>query len=65
MLVSDRCRIDDHVKNQDKLFECDHCVGLKIAKENNSIFFRLPFPEECEGNIFGKPEKNVNLMYPQ
>ena len=30
---------DEHVKNQDKLYECDYCVGLKIAKENNSVFF--------------------------
>jgi hypothetical protein len=28
---------------------------LKIAKENNSVFVRLPFPVECEDNIFGKP----------
>ena len=29
----------------------------KIAKENNSVFVRLPFPVECEDNIFGKPEE--------
>ena len=38
-------------------FECDHCVSEKIAKENNSVFVRLPFPVECEDNIFGKPEE--------
>ena len=39
-----------------------------IAKENNSVFFRLPFPVECEENIFGKPEKkpepDVSSMTP-
>ena len=48
---------DEHVRDSDKLYECDHCVGLKIANENNSVFVRLPFPVECEGNIFGKPEE--------
>ena len=45
----------EHVDNEYKAFVCDHCVSVKIAKENNSIFVRLPFPVECEGNIFGKP----------
>ena len=45
------------MRDSDKLYECDHCVGLKIANENNSVFVRLPFPVECEGNIFGKPEE--------
>ena len=47
---------EEHVNDQDKPFECDHCVGIKIATENNSYFVKLPFPVECEGNIFGKPE---------
>ena len=41
--------------NISKPFECDHCVSLRISKENNTIFRTLPFPVECEGNIFGKP----------
>ena len=45
----------EHVDDEYKAFVCDHCVSVKIAKENNSIFVRLPFPVECEGNIFGKP----------
>ena len=45
-----------HQKNPEKPYECDHCVSVKIAKENNSYFIRLPFPVECEDNIFGKPE---------
>ena len=28
---------------------------MRISRENNSIFIKLPFPVECEGNIFGKP----------
>ena len=47
---------ENHQKDPDKPFECDHCVSVKIASENNSYFIRLPFPVECEDNIFGKPE---------
>ena len=47
---------EDHQKDPNKPYECDHCISQKIAKENNSYFIRLPFPVECEGNIFGKPE---------
>ena len=32
-----------------------HSKTEGIAKSNNSIFRTLPFPIECEGNIFGKP----------
>ena len=28
---------------------------MRVARENNSIFIKLPFPVECEDNIFGKP----------
>ena len=45
----------DHTLDEFKPFECDYCVSLRISSENNSIFLRLPFPVECEGNIFGKP----------
>ena len=47
---------ENHQNDPDKPFECDHCVSMKIAKENNSYFIRLGFPVECEDNIFGKPE---------
>ena len=47
---------DDHQNNPEKPFECDNCISIKIAEENNSRFIKLPFPIECEGNIFGKPE---------
>ena len=47
---------ENHQNDPDKPFECDHCVSVKIASENNSYFIRLPFPVECEDNIFGKPE---------
>ena len=47
---------ENHQKDPDKPFECDHCISVKISKENNSYFTRLPFPVECEDNIFGKPE---------
>ena len=47
---------ENHQKDPDKPFECDHCISVKIANENNSYFTRLPFPVECEDNIFGKPE---------
>ena len=46
-----------HNNDEYKPYECDHCVAKKIAHENNSIFVTLPFPVECEGNLFGKPEE--------
>ena len=36
-------------------FNCDHCVSERISRDNNTIFQTLPFPVECEENIFGKP----------
>ena len=50
---------EEHQNDEFKPFECDHCVSVKIAKENNSIFVSLPFPVECEDNIFGKPEEKA------
>ena len=46
---------EEHANDVLKPFECDHCVGERIAKNNNSVFLTLPFPVECEDNIFGKP----------
>ena len=48
-----------HIEDTEKPYECDNCIGKRIAEENNSNFLRLPFPVECEGNIFGKPEKKT------
>ena len=45
----------EHVDDVYKRFECDHCVAERISKSNNTIFQTLPFPVECEDNIFGKP----------
>ena len=45
----------EHMNDEFKPFECDHCVGVKIAKENGTVFAQLSFVVECEGNIFGKP----------
>ena len=45
----------EHINDVTKPFECDHCVNMKIAQANNSVFVRLPFPVECEDNIFGAP----------
>ena len=45
----------EHQNDEFKFFECDNCIAEKIAKDNNSVFMRLPFPVECEDNIFGKP----------
>ena len=45
----------DHTNDIHKPFECDHCVSERISKQNNSIFQTLPFPVECDDNIFGKP----------
>ena len=45
----------EHVDDIHKPFECDHCVSERISKINNTIFQTLPFPVECEDNIFGKP----------
>ena len=50
---------EEHVNDHDKPFECDHCAGMKIAEINNSYFIRLPFPVECEENIFGKPTEKL------
>ena len=47
---------EEHRLDEEKPFECDHCISERIAKENNEILVSLPFPIECEGNIFGKPE---------
>ena len=49
----------EHANDEFKPFECDHCVAVKIAKENGAIFTLLPFPVECEGNIFGKPAEKI------
>ena len=50
---------EEHMKDEFKPYECDHCVAVKIAEENKSIFVQLPFPVECEGNIFGKPAEKI------
>ena len=50
---------EEHMKDEFKPYECDHCVAVKIAEENKSIFVQLPFPVECEGNIFGKPTEKI------
>ena len=61
---------EEHKNDVTKPFECDHCVNVKIAQANNSIFVRLPFPVECEDNIFGappeikKPKPDVSSMTP-
>ena len=46
----------EHVDDVNKPFECDNCFSEKNAKINNSIFAKLPFPIECDGNPFGKPD---------
>ena len=46
---------EEHVSDVNKPFTCDHCISERISKENNSVFQTLPFPVECEDNIFGKP----------
>ena len=60
---------EEHINDEHKFFECDHCVAVKIANENNSVFIRLPFPVECEGNIFSKPEEkckpDVSTLTPE
>ena len=45
----------EHTLDEFKPFECDHCIGVRVASENNSICVQLPFPVECDENIFGKP----------
>ena len=46
---------EEHVNDIDKAFTCDNCISANISKMNNSVFQILPFPVECEDNIFGKP----------
>ena len=59
---------NDHVKDPDKPFECDFCIGAKISRENNENFLRLPFPVECEKFIFEQPfvkrKPDVSSMTP-
>lgn len=59
----------EHSVDEFKPFECDHCISLRISRENNSVFIKLPFPVECEGNIFGKPspapKPDVSSMSPE
>ena len=38
----------EHRSDEHKPFECDRCVGVRIAKANNSVFVTLPFPVECD-----------------
>ena len=60
---------EEHTLDEFKPFECDFCVSLRISRENNSIFVKLPFPVECEENIFGKPlptpKPDVTSMSPE
>ena len=49
----------EHIDDISKPFHCDHCVSEQISKDNNSIFQTLPFPVECEDNIFGKPTEKI------
>ena len=58
---------EEHVNDVHKAFTCDNCISLCISKENNSVFQTLPFPVECEDNIFGKPpevkrKSDINSM---
>ena len=58
---------EEHVNDVHKSFTCDHCISECISKENNSVFQTLPFPVECEENIFGKPpevkrKSDINSM---
>ena len=59
----------EHCTDEFKPFECDYCVSMRISLENNSIFVKLPFPVECEENIFGKPlsspKPDVSSMSPE
>ena len=58
----------EHVNDEYKPYQCDHCRNEIIAKANNSIFLTLPFPIECEDNPFGKPiskpKPDVSSMTP-
>ena len=47
---------EEHKADELKPFECDHCFSERTAKDRNDFFIRLPFPIECEDNIFGKPD---------
>ena len=49
----------EHIDDISKPFHCDHCISEQISKDNNSIFQTLPFPVECEDNIFGKPTEKT------
>ena len=50
---------EEHLNDIYKPFDCDHCISERIAKNNNSVFQTLPFPVECEVNIFGKPPESA------
>ena len=59
----------EHKLDEFKPFECNHCVSLRISSENNSVFIKLPFPVECDENIFGKPptlpKPDISSMPPE
>ena len=55
MCIRDSAEFEEHVNDVDKPFICDSCVEECISKDNNSVFQKLPFPVECDDNIFGKP----------
>ena len=43
---------ENHITDEFKPFECDHCVNLRISRTNSAVFHCLPFSQECDDNIF-------------
>ena len=60
---------ENHITDELRPFECDHCVNIRISRTNSSVFHCLPFVHECEGNIFNVPGTNqrvdVSSMTPE
>ena len=60
---------ENHIVDELKPFECDYCVNFRISRTNSSVFHCLPFPHECEGNIFNASGTNqrvdVSSMTPE
>ena len=41
-----------------KHFDCDRCISEHNARNKSATLQQLPFPHECEDNIFNAP--NIN-----
>ena len=59
----------EHTTDDDKPYECDHCIIERNSGHNRSNFVTLPFTHESDINIFNAPTLNqrpdVNSLNPE